>query len=378
MVSMVLMSSLMAQKPKTVQLTPEGLPDELLEYMNGTTSDKDRQKENTKVLKEFKSVYTSFDSQLQQRLVSVYSYTVKAKMKGNPEMCGLTKMLTTIATTPSGGENVGNAYSNAPNLEGFVASLETFAKRNAKAKAVVEYVEFCDGLFSNRLLYHSGTCEWRFAPHTPFRLGVQDGVPLVWFDNAADLHYASAKDEGVIKGTRGVYNYKENEWKGEGGRLEWARTGLAASECYADLSSYTAETKFPKFKADSVDFVNTQYFSSPIRGRVEDMMDTPKDPAKYGYPRFRSYQRDFVIKDIMPDVDYNGSFMMNGSKFITASSKHPARLVFNQNGAAKLAVTSMKFTITQQRMTAENAAVVLYVGDGEKGFRPPPKRNTWA
>ena len=365
MVSMVLMSSLMAQKPKTVQLTPEGLPDELLEYMNGTTSDKDRQKENTKVLKEFKSVYTSFDSQLQQRLVSVYSYAVKAKMKGNPEMCGLTKMLTTIATTPSGGENVGNAYSNAPNLEGFVASLETFAKRNAKAKAVVEYVEFCDGLFSNRLLYHSGTCEWRFAPHTPFRLGVQDGVPLVWFDNAADLHYASAKDEGVIKGTRGVYNYKENEWKGEGGRLEWARTGLAASECYADLSSYTAETKFPKFKADSVDFVNTQYFSSPIRGRVEDVMDTPKDPAKYGYPRFRSYQRDFVIKDIMPDVDYNGSFMMNGSKFITASSKHPARLVFNQNGAAKLAVTSMKFTITQQRMTAENAAVVLYVGDGD-------------
>ena len=120
MVSMVLMSSLMAQKPKTVQLTPEGLPDELLEYMNGTTSDKDRQKENTKVLKEFKSVYTSFDSQLQQRLVSVYSYTVKAKMKGNPEMCGLTKMLTTIATTPSGGENVGNAYSNAPNLDGFV------------------------------------------------------------------------------------------------------------------------------------------------------------------------------------------------------------------------------------------------------------------
>lgn len=363
MLSMLLMSTLMAQKPKTVQFTPAGLPDELLEYMNGSTKDKDRQKENTKVLKEFKSVYNSFDSQLQERLANVYNYTVKAKMKGNPEMCGLTKMLTTIATTPSGGENVAGAYNNAPNLSGFVEGLETFAKRNAKAKAVTEYVEFCEGLFANRVLYHSGTCEWRFAPNTPFRLAVADGVPLVYFESAADLYYASAKDEGVIKGTRGVYNYKENEWSGEGGRVEWTRTGLPATECYADLRRYTAETKFPKFKADSVDFVNTRYFSSPIRGRVEDLMETPKEPAKYGYPRFRSYQRDFVIKDVMPGVDYSGSFMMNGSKFITASSKHPARLIFNQDGKARLAVSSLKFTITSQRMTAENASIALYVGE---------------
>ena len=365
MVSMLLMSTLMAQKPKAVQFTPGGLPDELLEYMNGSTNDKDRQKENTKILKEFKSVYGSFESGLQERLVGVYNYAVKAKMKGNPEMSGLTKMLTAIATTPAGGEDVGNAYSNAPNLEGFVASVETFAKRNAKAKAVVEYVEFCEGLFANRVLYHSGSCEWRFAPRTPFRLGVRDGVPLVWFDNAADLYYASAKDEGVIKGTRGVYNYKENDWRGEGGRVEWTRTGLSKEECYADLGRYTAETKFPKFKADSVEFTNTRYFSSPIRGRIEELLDSPKEPGKYGYPRFRSYQRDFVIKDILPDVDYSGSFMMNGSKFITASSKHPARLIFNRDGRPRLAVTSVKFTITPQRMLAENAAVVLYVGEGD-------------
>lgn len=363
MACMMLTTTLLAQKPKSVQFNAATLADELLEYMNGSTQDKDRQKENSKVLKEFKSVYVDFDSGLQERLTAVYNYAVKAKMKGNPEMCGLTKMLTTIATTPSGGENVAGAYSNAPNLEGFVLSLETFAKRNAKAKAVTEYVAFCEGLFESRVLYHSGSCEWRFAPHTPFRLTVDDGVPLVHFESAADLHYASAKDEGVIKGTRGVYNYKENEWHGEGGRLEWTRAGLAAGECYADLGRYTAETKFPKFKADSVAFVNTHYFATAIRGRVEELLDSPKEPGKYSYPRFRSYQRDFVIKDIMPGVDYSGSFMMNGSKFITASSKHPARLTFNQDGRARLTVSSMKFTITQQRMTAENASVALYVGE---------------
>ena len=65
----------------------------------------------------------------------------------------------------------------------------------------------------------------------------------------------------------------------------------------------------------------------------------------------------------MPDIDYSGSFMMNGSKFITSSSKHPSKLLFNRDGKVRMAVTSTKFTITATRMSAENAAVVIYVGD---------------
>ncbi|MBP5546578.1 MAG: hypothetical protein J6X59_04795 [Bacteroidales bacterium] len=363
LLSMLLTTTLMAQKNKSVELTAEGLPDELLEYMNKSTSDKDKQKENTKVIKEFKSVYNGFDGRLQKRLVDFYAYAVKAKMKGNPEMCNLTRVLTTIATTPAGGKDLGDAYNNVPNLDGFVTSLETFSKRSAKTKAVMEYVDFCESLFSDRILYHSNSCEWRFDKNTPFRLGVKDGMPLVWFETPADLHYASAKDQGVIHGTKGVYNYKENEWQGEGGRVDWTRTGLAADVCYADLSYYKAETKFPKFKADSVLFVHAQYFSTPIPGRIEEVLSVPSEPEKYGYPRFRSTQRDFVMKDIMPGVDYSGSFMMNGSKFITASSKHPAKLIFNHDGRAQLAVTSMKFTITPEKLTAENAAVSIYIGE---------------
>ena len=89
------------------------------------------------------------------------------------------------------------------------------------------------------------------------------------------------------------------------------------------------------------------------------------EPEKYSYPRFRSYQRDFVVKDILPGVDYNGSFMMNGAKFITASSKHPAQLVFMRDGKRQLAISSMKFTLASDRLTAENAAVAFYVGDDD-------------
>ena len=76
-------NSVQAQKPKNVEFTAEGLPDELLEYMNKSTSDKDKQKENGKVLQEFKSAYNGFDSRLQKRLVEFYGYAVKAKRDSN-------------------------------------------------------------------------------------------------------------------------------------------------------------------------------------------------------------------------------------------------------------------------------------------------------
>ena len=150
---------------------------------------------------------------------------------------------------------------------------------------------------------------------------------------------------------------------GDGGRIDWSRTGLGAEACYAELRRYKAETKFPKFTADSAMLVNTHYFSEPVIGRVEEALSVSMEPGKYSYPRFRSYKRDFVIRDIMPEVDYSGSFMMNGSKFITASSKHPASLIFRRGGKRQLSVTALKFTITPERMVSENAAVAFYVGE---------------
>ena len=359
-------SSASAQKPKqATEFTVAGLPDELLEWMNKSTSDGDRQKENTKTIKAFRSVYSSLDNSMQERLVGVYTYAVKAKMKGNPEVCGLTRVLTAIATTPAGGTSVANAYGNAPNFDGFVTSLEALKKRAAKPKAVTEYVDFCETLFSDRVLYRSNSCEWRFDAKTPFRLGVEDGKLLVWFDVPANLSYASSKDQNVIHGTTGVYDYKENLWQGEGGRIDWGRTGLNAEVCYADLGKYKAETKFPKFSADSVRLVNTHYFSDPVIGKVEDVLSNAMEPEKYSYPRFRSYKRDFVIKNILPDVDYRGSFMMNGAKFLTASSKHPASLVFNTDGKPRMAVTSLKMTFTQDRVVSENATVAFYIGEDD-------------
>ena len=342
----------MGQKPKnTVDFAAESLPTDLLEYLNKATSEKSVQKDNAKTVEAFTAAYSSLDGTLQQRLTDLYIYAVGVKIKAVPELVDFTRAFTAYAEA-----------GNAANLEGWVASLETYCKKNSKVKYVNEFVAWSQLLLSDRVLYRSSTSEWTFAATTPFRLVAERGTIAVHIDAPADLSYASSKDWNTLHGTRGWFDYREGVWHGQGGRLDWSRTGLGAEACYADLRDYEAEVKFPKFKADSVSFVNTHYFSGPIQGRVEEAMQGTMEPDKYTYPRFRSYQRDFVIRDIMPDVDYSGSFMMNGSKFITASSKHPASLIFKRDGQARLSVTSLKFTITPDRLLAENAQVSLRLG----------------
>ncbi|MCR5445672.1 MAG: hypothetical protein K6E96_08380 [Bacteroidales bacterium] len=343
----------MGQKPKTTtDFAAETLPTDLLEYLNKASSEKSVQKENTKVVDAFGAAYSAMDATMQQRVTDLYIYAVGVKIKALPELVDFTRVLTAYATAPGG----------SANLEGWVASVETYRKKNSKVKYVNDFVSWSELLLSDRVLYRSSTSEWTFNATTPFRLAVENGAIVVRVDAAADLSYASSKDWNTLHGTRGWFDYREGVWHGQGGRLDWARTGLGAEACYADLRDYEAEVKFPKFKADSVTFVNTHYFSAPIQGRVEEAMQGTMEPDKYTYPRFRSYQRDFVIRNIMPDVDYSGSFMMNGSKFITASSKHPASLIFNRDGRPRLSVTSLKFTITPERLLAENAQVALYLG----------------
>jgi len=333
----------------------ETLTVELLEWMNKQTSDSDKQKENTRTVKALEASYAAMDDATQRRVTGVFNYVVRTKMKANPEVCSVARVLTAYATAPAG----------AANLDGWLQTVEAMGKRSAKAKAVMEFVDFSDMLLGERVLYRSNSCEWRLDPQAPFSLALDGGKVVVRFDTPTDLQYASARDGGVIRGTTGSYDYKENEWSGHGGRIDWSRTGLGAEACYAELSAYKAVVKFPKFTADSVLFVNTHYFSQPIAGRIEEALTVPMEPEKYSYPRFRSYQRDFVIPNILPDVDYSGSFMMNGAKFITASSKHQATLIFRRGGKPQLAVTSNKFTITTDRMVSENAAVALYIGDGD-------------
>ena len=343
----------MAQKNRITEFTPSGLPQEMLEYLNQATSDKDRKAENARLMRDFGVRYGALDGSMQGRVTAICNTVLKLKVRQHPDVTNFISLFNTLAAT-----------GNSSNFDQWLGCIEYIQSRNKKIKDLTDFVEFSAGLATSRTLYASRSCTWQLQKDCAYRLAFEDNEIKVFVDKPVELYYSSDKDNGTIYGTKGVFHYFDNKWVGDGGRLNWDRTGIAPTVCWASLSKYEAVVKFPKFVADSVQFTNTNYFSKPIYGRVEEALSAKLEPEKYSFPKFRSYQKDFKMKDILPGVDYSGSFMMNGSKFITSDTKTPATLIFYRSGKPFITVNSVKFTITASRVVSENAAVKIYI-DGD-------------
>lgn len=341
------------QKKNITQFTANDLPAQVLEYLDQATSDKDKKAANAKLVKEFGGVYNTMGGDMQGRVTAICNTALKLKIRQLPDFYNFVATLDLM-----------NSGANSANFDQWVACIEYIQSRNKKLKDFNDFVDFTSSFASSRTLNESRSCSWQLQNGCQYRLVFANNEIKVVIDKPVELYYSSDKDNGTIYGTKGEYIYFDNKWVGNGGRLNWDRTGIPTTACWATLSRYEAVTKFPKFTADSVLFTNTNYFSQPIYGRVEEALSAKMEPEKYSFPKFRSYQKDFKLKDILPGVDYSGSFMMNGSKFITSDSKNPATLIFYRQGKRFITVNSVKFTITASKILSENAAVKIYI-DGD-------------
>ncbi len=349
----VMAATAMAQKPRATEFTQNALPAELQQYLDQATSDKEKKSADAKLVMEFGPKYAAMSGEMQGRVLAVFNNVLKMKLRQHPDVFNFLTVFNKMVDADGGA-----------NFEPWIASLELIQSRGKKMKDFNDFVDFTDGLLTSRTLYASRSCTWQMQKGCRFSLSAEGGTIKVRIDSPIELYYSSDKDNGTIYGTTGTYHYFDTKWEGRGGRLNWDRTGIPTTACWAVLSRYEAVTKFPKFIADSVQFTNTNYFSQPIYGRVEEALSAKMEPEKYTFPKFRSYQKDFKLKDILPGVDYSGSFMMNGSKFVTSDTKNPATLIFYRQGSRFITVNSVKFTITSNRIVSENAAVKIYI-DGD-------------
>ena len=347
-----------AQKRPTkqkVNFTVEEMPDQLLTFLNGILKDEDKLEANKKLVDAFAAVYNGLGASRQEEVVDLYNAARQTKMSPLPDYAELTTTLM--------------AYQKAtvsPTIFAeWIAATKAIMSLTTKTKEITGFISYSAALLADRTLYGTRSCVWQAQPNSVFSFVPTNKDVKTVFDTPINLRYTSGTsnnaDENTIYGTKGAYLFLDNLWKGQGGRLTWERCGVAAGACYADLQYYTVVTKFPKFTADSVLFINTNYFKSPIKGAIEEALNSKTEPDKYNFPKFRSYQKDFQLKDVMPGVDFEGSFMMYGPRFVTNDEKSPASMVFYRGGKRFMTVSSTKFTLLPHMLTSERAAVKIFV-----------------
>lgn len=224
-------------------------------------------------------------------------------------------------------------------------------------KSFGEYLEMSENIFANNVFYKSPTYSYR-SEQTNYKFEF-DSIPKVIFPPMTLIGESPRGDSIAIENIEGIYYPSWGRFVGKGGRVSWKKTGVG-DDVYADLTKVTLDCKTGGYSADSATFTGKQYFDKPQKGRITDKIVTENgDPT---YPRFDSYSKRLVVKNIYPDVDYDGGFGMRGNKFVGyGNATNPAKLLFKRNNARFMEISARTFSMTKEKINAKPAGIKIYL-----------------
>ncbi len=229
-----------------------------------------------------------------------------------------------------------------------------------KRRVFGDYLTFSRNLFEENAMFKSGAVIWA-SNNANYDFGY-DSLPKISFKKLNLICYAKG-DSSTIYNTQGTYYPTTNVWIGNGGIIRWLRAGFEEEEVYAKIPSYKINTKKTEFQIDSVIFYNKNYFGEqPLAGRLKEKVIAPSSKSKISYPRFESYDKRIVLKDIEPNVDYSGGFSMYGDRFIGKGSEDkPVNIIFYRNNQPFIRAIAQTFIISDDKIVSEDAAIRMYL-----------------
>ena len=193
-----------------------------------------------------------------------------------------------------------------------------FASKNLKSYG--DFLAMSESIFADNVFYQSPTYAFKSTePNYKFEF---DSIPKVVFPSFTLVGANPRGDSIAIENVQGIFYPSTGRFVGKGGRVSWKRTGLDDG-VYADLIRVNLDCKSGGYTSDSATFYGKQYFDKPQKGRITDKIVTEnQDPT---YPRFDSYSKRLVVKNIYPDVDYDGGFGMRGPEICGLGQRAESR-----------------------------------------------------
>jgi hypothetical protein len=233
--------------------------------------------------------------------------------------------------------------------------------KRPKLSDLSEYLLNMNALLSKNIINKGARTYWK-AENNSFLLKYDRGIKIV-FDNINLIGYQGVDSLKIYK-TDGEYNPIKSSWKGIGGIVGWERVGYGLDSIQAKLQNYEIDMRNISLAADSVTFNNTIFFKKPMLGKLIDKAGNLDNPSKSDYPKFTSYNQHFELKDIVPGVDYEGGFSVQGRSFIGSGTKtEPASIKIVKSDSISFTAHSLAFYIDNRLIVTDNCAIVLRIGE---------------
>jgi hypothetical protein len=248
--------------------------------------------------------------------------------------------------------------SDPKNYDNWYDGLTEFADRKKTTTSQINNIlEFTDILLRQNLLYQSSSVSWK-ATNPNFKI-LNHGDLRVEFGEGNLVCYSKG-DSIVLYNTKGMVYPAENIWKGQGGLVTWEKGGYPREEVFANIKNYEINLTKSEYTAEDVVFTNKRYFTEPLKGILNDQVRLIKDPEDATFPRFDSYTKQFFMKNIYEDIDYEGGLSMQGAKLVgTGSRENLARLKIYKNDTLILIASSVYYGFRNDRIASQHTTVTI-------------------
>ncbi len=244
--------------------------------------------------------------------------------------------------------------------------------KEKSTKKLLSFLNFSFGLINQRILGGKENVYYWYFEEGDFAFEFSD-QPYVKLNNGNLIcRYSYIGDERmdiVLKGTTGTLNINDKEWVGIGGTIDWEKSGLNKDSTFAQIKNYELDITNDNFSADSV-MLATPYFSNKIQGKLFDQAND-SDNNSDNFPEFTSYDKQLVINNILPNINYQGGFMLKGNTFSGQGMKgKPVKLTYIKNNTTFFSVTSESVSISTQKVMCLGAKMLLFLSKDDSISHP--------
>ena len=315
---------------------------DLGEFMTATDND-----ELKSIYKKFSKNSESFSEIEKSKIIMISNRMLDKRLKPRPHF---SKFLSSLMIVNN------HAKGESMLLEWLAVVGQTVAKTTARK--LMLFCAFTNDLVNENTLRSSKAATW--AVNTDdYRFQFEMIEPIILFNSNFNLSCTAKGGSYSILSTRGKYYFVSNEWKGNGGLISWEDHGFPKDSVYAIISEYKIDTRNSLVLADSVVFYNKSIFSLPILGKLMNKVTSVRQAKSF--PKFTSYSKSVELKDIFPNIDYRGGYIMQGKEFVADGGKYAeAKIVFKRNGKDIFIANANRFNIGSDRITSKSAGTKIF------------------
>ena len=276
----------------------------------------------------------------------------KKRALSYPHFFNLLKTLIAFSDTKESKENY---------IEWEKFMLELVNTRKVSLNKINTFVKNTYNLLVDRSIWESNSISWKVSSDS-YKFSYDGKKFSIYFPSTDLTGYAKGDSTKIYK-TSGYYFPLTKLWKGEKGLVSWEKCGLSKDSIYAELKTYSFNVKRSSYKADSVALYYPKFFKHKIYGSLEDKIVHIIKGKATSYPKFSSYQKVFVIKNIFKGVDFQGGMTLYGDKIHGSGDKHnKAKIFFYYKDTLRIFVRSVLFILKPKEIISRHAEVSFYIG----------------